>query len=106
MELARAFGERVRELRTRRGMTQQKLGEAADVNYKYLGSIERGSENPTLLVIGKLAGALGVRPAEMLEFDHVENDANVLRERNGAELAEADVEPLRVALRMIGALLR
>ena len=106
MEIGKAFGERVREMRAKRGLTQQQLGEAAGVNYKYLGSIERGTENPTLAVIAKLAGALKVRPAELLDLGHVETDPRVLRDCIATELADADVGELQAALRMLSALRR
>ena len=75
---------------------------------KHLGSIENGHENPTLEVIAKLGEALEVRPADLLDFEHLE--ARSLTElkkelgrlvRDAAEEAEA-----RRALRVLRALLR
>jgi transcriptional regulator with XRE-family HTH domain len=56
----------VRELRVRRGMTQEELAEEADVSATYIGFVERGDNVPTLTVIIQIASALGVRPSELL----------------------------------------
>ena len=72
MEIEALFGRRLRSIRSARGLTQQQLGEAADLSYKYLGAIERGEENPSLKVISKLASALGVEMRDLFEFEHEE----------------------------------
>ncbi len=63
------IGDRIKELRKKRGMTQEKLSEAAVIDYKYLQRLE-GKKPPALKVdtIEKLAKALKVKPGELLEF--------------------------------------
>ena len=63
----RAFGNRVRQLRLRRQLSQEKLAELADLHRNYVGGIERGERNVGLLNIVKLARALAVRPASLME---------------------------------------
>jgi transcriptional regulator with XRE-family HTH domain len=63
------LGRRIRTLRTQKGWTQQHLGDVADVNYKFLGEIERGSQNPSLTVLEKIAKALGVELYELFRFE-------------------------------------
>lgn len=63
------FGRRIKELRLKRKMSQEKLAEAADLHYSYVGQIERGTRNPSLVNIVKLARALHVRPGEL--FKHI-----------------------------------
>ncbi|MEW6186754.1 MAG: helix-turn-helix domain-containing protein [Thermodesulfobacteriota bacterium] len=53
-----------------KNLTQQKLGEKADINYKFLGEIERGQQNPSFGVLAKIATALGVGLPELFRFDH------------------------------------
>lgn len=64
--LRELFGRRVRELRTRRRLTQQQLGEMAGMHPAYIGGVERGERNITLDGVERLAHALGVSPAELV----------------------------------------
>lgn len=61
------FGRRVRELRTQRGLSQERLAELAKLHRNYIGGVERGERNLGLLNIVELAHALRVKPAELLE---------------------------------------
>lgn len=54
------FGRKVREERIRRHLTQEGLGELAQLHRTYVGMIERGEKNITLINIERLANALGV----------------------------------------------
>jgi transcriptional regulator with XRE-family HTH domain len=63
----RLFGKRLRELRTERGFSQEKLAEIADLHRNYVGVLERGGQFASLDAICKLAHALKVKPAELLE---------------------------------------
>jgi transcriptional regulator with XRE-family HTH domain len=56
----------VRRLRTKRGWSQEELGERANLHRTYIGAIERCEENLTLRTLDKLAAALGVTPVELL----------------------------------------
>jgi transcriptional regulator with XRE-family HTH domain len=60
------FGTRLRELRLERGLSQEKLAEIANVHRNYVGVLERGHQSASLDAICKLALALGVKPAELL----------------------------------------
>ena len=59
-------GARVRNLREKRGWSQEQLGFRADLHRNYIGGIERGERNVGLVNLGKLAKALGVRPCQLL----------------------------------------
>jgi transcriptional regulator with XRE-family HTH domain len=65
-DLQREFGRRLRELRTRSGLTQQQLAGRAKMDYKYIGALERGERNPTLFNIDRVAHALGVASGDLL----------------------------------------
>ena len=54
------FGQKVREERSRQGLSQEKLAKKAGVHRTYIGMIERAEKNITLENIEKIAHALGV----------------------------------------------
>lgn len=64
--IARAFGQRVRSLRMKKGISQEELADRCGVHRTYMGRIERGETNITLTNIHKVARGLGVPPASLL----------------------------------------
>lgn len=60
------FGRRVRELRQQRGLSQEKLGELAELDRTFVNQVEAGSRNVTLTTIVKLAHALDVDPGDLV----------------------------------------
>jgi transcriptional regulator with XRE-family HTH domain len=66
-EARKTFGKRLRKLRRERDLSQEELGLRADLDRNYVGGIERGERNPTLVNICRLAGALGVEATALLE---------------------------------------
>ena len=64
-----AFGSRVREFRQEAGISQEQLAHDAGVDRTYVGGVERGQYNPSLLIIKRLADALGVHPRDFLIDD-------------------------------------
>ena len=62
-----AFGERLRELRNQQGRaSQESFAHHVGLDRTYISGIERGTRNPTLDVIVKLAHGLGISPSELL----------------------------------------
>ena len=59
-------GENVRRLRQQAKITQEQLAFAAEIDLTYLGGIERGKRNPSMLVLVRIAHALNTEPAELL----------------------------------------
>ena len=60
-------GRNVRRLRESRGLTQEQLAFEAQIDLTYVGGIERGRRNPSLMVMARLAEALGAELKELLE---------------------------------------
>ncbi|PNQ72010.1 transcriptional regulator [Hanstruepera neustonica] len=61
------FGDRVREIRKEKGLSQEELAHKADLHRTYIGMIERAEKNITLINIEKIANALEVNIKELLE---------------------------------------
>ena len=59
------FGKRVRELRTARGFSQEALALVCDLDRTYIGGIERGERNVSLVNIEKISVALGISIREL-----------------------------------------
>jgi transcriptional regulator with XRE-family HTH domain len=60
------LGNNVRRLRQQRGLTQEKLAFEAEIDLTYIGGIERGRRNPSLLVMARIAEALSVPLTKLL----------------------------------------
>lgn len=59
-------GGNVRRLRLSAGLTQEQLAFEANIDLTYVGGIERGRRNPSLLVMVRIARALKVEPERLL----------------------------------------
>jgi transcriptional regulator with XRE-family HTH domain len=59
------FGFAVRQARLAAGLTQEELADRAGLDRSYIGGIERGERNPTLVVIAKVANGLGVGAGDL-----------------------------------------
>lgn len=65
--IQKKFGDRVRELRRARDLSQEELAFRAGVHRTYLGGIERGERNPSLKNIAAIANALNVTLTELFQ---------------------------------------
>ena len=61
------IGANVRHFRKLRSLTQEQLAMGAGIDLRYLGGIERGENNPTISVIGRIAEELEIHPADLLD---------------------------------------
>lgn len=63
------FGMRVRELRSEKAISQEKLAALTDLDRTYISGIERGKRNLSLKNILKIASALNVTPSQLLDIE-------------------------------------
>jgi transcriptional regulator with XRE-family HTH domain len=63
-ELARVI-DKIREVRTRKGLSQLELAGKADISQSFLASLESGKKQPSVMTILKLAKALEVNPGDL-----------------------------------------
>ncbi len=104
MDKKQMIGARIKEVRNKKGLTQEQLSEKMEINPKYLSSIERGNENPTLNTLIKLSESLGVDLGEIFGFIQIEDPV----ERKfiiTSLLDQADTEQLKLAFKVLSAVL-
>lgn len=66
LAIAKAFGERVREVRLDAGLSQEALAEAAGLHPTFISNVERGYRVPSVPTLLRLAAGLRVAPGELL----------------------------------------
>ncbi len=71
MNILKTIGSNVRAYRTKLGLSQEDLADAAGVHRTYVGAVERAEKNISALSLSKLAKALKVKPEKLLmeKFD-------------------------------------
>ena len=67
MTINKQLGYRIRYLRQNKGLSIEALALEADINRNYLGDLERGMRNPTVVVLNRIAKALEVDLSTLFE---------------------------------------
>jgi transcriptional regulator with XRE-family HTH domain len=65
--IKKEFGQRLRAIRQRKGLSQEALALNCELDRSYIGGVERGERNISLVNIHKIAAALGIAPGELLK---------------------------------------
>ena len=97
------LGERIKELRKSRKLSQDKLSEQIDIDPKHLSRIEVGSSYPSLNTLEKIAIALNVEIKEFFEFEHL-SDRKELINNTVKLLKETDEERVKLISKVIKAI--
>ena len=93
------LGKRIRELRSRKGLSLEALGERAKLNDKFIQAIETARQAPTIDSIEKLAAGLGVNLRELFTFE--EESPRALRKRAVRLVQEAADRDLARIVRLL-----
>jgi transcriptional regulator with XRE-family HTH domain len=67
MDIKQKFGLKIKELRKLKKLSQEKLANLAEIDRTYLPTIEKGERNVSIIVIEKLAHALGVNIKDLFD---------------------------------------
>lgn len=71
-------GQRIRNYRVQKHLSQEQLSELADCHPTYIGQLERGEKNATLESIQKIANALNITLSQLFEkIEETQNDENI-----------------------------
>ena len=74
------LGKKIKELRKRKGLTQEKLAEYAKVETPSISNIENGKNYPNHETLEKISKALGVKPYELFIFDYYKPKNELIEE--------------------------
>ena len=105
MDERKQLGRRLQRLRRVRGLTQEQLAERIDINPKYLSSVERGAENPTLDLFLRLAEGLQVELPALFQYAQEGESRERLRQHVERLIADLSEEELRRVVRVLEALI-
>jgi len=106
MDKKAALGARIKALRKQQGWSQEQLAERVGISTQYVSNIERGKENPTLDLLLRLAEVLRVAPVDIFDFEAEGLDRKAIQAEIRKVIETRDVERLRIALRVLRAILR
>ena len=67
MDLKEVMAKNLRRVRHEQKLTQEELADRAGLSMRYVGSIERGDVSASVTVLGQIADALEIEPAELLK---------------------------------------
>lgn len=66
-DITKFFGLRLRQIRKDKGLSQEELASICGLDRSYIGGVERGERNISLINIYKISRALGVKAGEFLD---------------------------------------
>lgn len=66
-QIKKTFGARLRAIRNEKGLSQESLALTCELDRTYIGGVERGERNISLINIYKIAIALGISPRELMK---------------------------------------
>lgn len=95
-EMRALLARNLRLWRNARGLSQEELADRAGINRGYMSDLENGRYSATIVMIGKLADALAIEPAELLRMPAKSGSSRQGRARSAAML-EAAEEPATFA---------
>lgn len=100
-DIKRQIGDRVRALRKKNGLSQEELGWKAKLHYTYIGGIERGEKNVSIITLNKIAKGLGTSVNEIFNIPTDIKDPDKLKASMLKEIDESDPEILKITLNLI-----
>lgn len=100
MNIKKDFGQRIKELRNKKGITQYQLAEMVGIDPKHMSHIETGRSFPKADLIEKFANALEVEYPELFNTQHLE-DREIIFKRLINYLKNASDSELQVIYKLI-----
>ncbi len=100
--IRKKLGERLRELRKSAGITQEELGEKAELSYKFIGELERGQVNVSLDSIVRITDALEVKIGDLFSKEKIPVQKVLVKEKSPlSKFSSKDLQLIKKALRLL-----
>lgn len=100
-DIKKLIGDRIRDLRKKKGLSQEALGWKAKLHYTYIGAVERGEKNVSIITLNKIAKGLGVGINDIFNFSREVNDPSKLKASLIDQVSKSDPDILRITLGLI-----
>lgn len=100
MSIKKEFGQKLKEIRTKKRITQFQLAEKVGIDAKHMSHIETGRSFPKADLIERLAAALSVDYNEFFKTEHLKDKTSIIQEINNI-LATTSEDELRKIYRII-----
>ena len=99
------LGARIKELRKKKGLSQEQLSEQIEIDSKHLSRIEVGKSYPSIQTLEKIANVLNVEIKDLFEFMHHMREKELIDSLNKL-IKESNVENLRLIFKIVNAIER
>lgn len=100
------LGARIKELRQKRGLSQNDLSIKIEVDPKHISRLETGINFPSAETFEKLAKALNVEIKDLFDFEHKGKTTKQLKKEIDVILGDADTETLELAFKLVKGVIR
>lgn len=100
-DVKKLVGNRIRQLRKGKGLSQEELGYKSELHYTHIGAIERGEKNWSIETLVKVAGGLKVTINDLLIQPSKPEDIKSLKKGVIAEINQASPEALKIFSDMV-----
>ena len=103
-DLKKLLGQRIKEIRLSRKMTQEQLSELTDIGASSISKIESGHFHPTDENLERIANALNIQPYKLYMFNHNKNTKELLSEIDKL-ISLASEDEIKIIYRILSALI-
>lgn len=100
-DVKKLVGDRIRQLRKVRKLSQEELGYKSDLHYTHIGAIERGEKNWSIDTLVKVAGGLNVTVNDLLVLPSKPEEIKKLKKTIATEINESSAEVLKIFSDMV-----
>jgi transcriptional regulator with XRE-family HTH domain len=93
-DIKELVGKRIRALRKEKGLSQEELGDLADLHYTYIGAVERGERNCSIDSLSKIAKGLDANVVELFATRNQPQDLSKIKESIVKDIEKCSPETL------------